>query len=438
MIFEFSRNLRWSLLFLAVWALCAPAYAQLSATRVASGLSNPLFATHAPGQPNTLYIVQKGGAIRTLNLQNNTLNAGNFLNIPTVDNTFLSAGGEQGLLGLAFHPNFQTNGHFYVNYTYGTGSGDTRVERYTYNHATQTVNTASRQTVMQFDQPFDNHNGGWMGFGPDGFLYIASGDGGSANDPQNNGQNRNTLLGKMLRVDVNNDAFPGSATQNYAIPANNPFVGVANTRPEVWAYGLRNPWRNSFDRQTGDLWIADVGQGAFEEVNFQAANALGGANYGWRLREGLIATPATGVGGNRPTANVDPIAVYDRNTGISITGGYVYRGGDILDMGQNLDGTYFFADFAFSKIFTLRYSGSGTPTNRQERTITSTNGGSINSIASFGEDSQGRLYIVDYGGEVFRIQGPAIPEPGMWVAGLAALGLVWHWRRRQSDPAQLS
>jgi len=423
-------------MFLTVAALLplfAPrdAAAQLTSFRVASGLSNPLYATNTPSRPNDLFIVQKGGLIRRLDLTTNTLAATPFLNVAAAGANFLGSGGEQGLLGLAFHPNFASNGFMYVNYTYGTGAGNTRVERYTYDFNTQAVVTTSKQTVLEFVQPETNHNGGWMGFSPrDNYLYIASGDGGGGNDPQGNGQNRNTLLGKMLRVDINSDDFP-AVNRNYGIPLSNPFVGQVNTRGEIWAFGLRNPWRNSFDRSTHDLWIADVGQGLNEEVNFQPAASAGGANYGWRLREGFDATP--GVGGPKPLGAIDPILDYDHSQGNSITGGYVYRGGNILDNGQNLDGTYFFADFSFSRIWSTRYNGVNPPTviERTGELDVATNFGTIGNVSSFGEDALGRLYVVDFGGEVFRIQGPAIPEPSAWVMLLiAAAGGGWWSARR--------
>jgi hypothetical protein len=252
-------------------------------------------------------------------------------------------------------------------------------------------------------------------------LYIASGDGGSGNDPQNNAQNRNTLLGKMLRIDVNST----SGGNNYAIPASNPFANNPGERGEIWAYGLRNPWRPSFDRTTGNLYIADVGQGAREEINFQSGTSTGGQNYGWRVREGTLGAALPG--------SIDPIHEYDRSVGASITGGYVYRGGALLDNGQPLDGTYFFADFVSGRLFSFRYDGT-TLTELRERTSqlqNASNGGSTGNISSFAEDGFGNLYVVSFGGSIFRVSGTAVPEPGTLVlSGAAAATLALRLRRR--------
>ncbi len=404
----------------------------ITSQRVGSGFNQPLFATAAPGAPDTLYVVERGGTIRTLNTTTGAVGGTAFLNLNNVPNTNLITGGdEQGLLGLAFHPNFQSNGFFYINYTYNDGdpAGATRIERYTYNFTTGTVNPASRQTVLEFNQPFTNHNGGWLGFRPtDGLLYINTGDGGSANDPQNNGQRLDTFLAKVLRIDVNGT----TGSLNYAIPPSNPFVNTPGARPEIYSYGLRNPFRASFDRANGNFYIGDVGQDNREEVNFIAANSPGGQNFGWRLREGRIATPTGGVGGPAPPGAVDPILDYDRTQGATVIGGYVYRGGQLLDNGLPLDGTYFFADFISDRVWSFRYDGTNL-TDFRERTAelrNSLNGFTIDSPASFAEDGFGNLYIIDYGGEVFRITGTPIPEPST----LALVGLavpVWLRLRRR-------
>jgi glucose/arabinose dehydrogenase len=247
----------------------------MTTTRVASGLASPVFLTSPPGDTARAFIVESAatstsGRIRILNLPGNTLEATPYLTVSGI-----AAGGEQGLLGLAFHPSFATNGRFYVNYT--DAAGDTRIVRYQANvpyMTSTTADAASAQLVLFVDQPFSNHNGGWLGFGPDGYLYCALGDGGSAGDPGNRAQTiSNMLLGKMLRLDVNGaDAFPGDPNKNYAIPPTNPFVGVTGD-DEIWAFGLRNPWRNGFDRATGELYIGDVGQNAWEEIDVQPARA---------------------------------------------------------------------------------------------------------------------------------------------------------------------
>jgi glucose/arabinose dehydrogenase len=425
------------LLFVTVgWLSITPCVnAQLFSTRVASGFSSPDFGTPAPGEPNTLYIVQQGGLIRPLNLTNGTIGT-TFLNLPGVSGVTFTTGGERGLLGLAFDPNYVNNGRLYVDYT--DGNGNLTVDRFTASGGV--VNTASRQNIISIAHPsFANHNAGWIAFGPnDGYLYVATGDGGSANDPNNNSQNLNALLGKMLRLDVS------GVGAGYAIPPTNPFVGNPNARGEIWAYGLRNPWRNSFDR-SGNLYIADVGQDTREEINFQASAAGGGQNYGWRIREGKIQNPAY-PSDPPPVPRVDPFYDYTHNTttdpfaGHAIIGGYVYRGGNILDHGQSLDGTYFFADEVDDRIWSLRYTGSDLTsadvTIRTGELLNAVNGGTINAPSSFAEDAQGRLYILDLAdGEIFRIDGAAIPEPQVWLAagaGIAVLGwFFYRWQRRR-------
>lgn len=368
--------------------------------RIATGLSSPVFVTDAPGDADSLFIVEQGGVIRKMSLASGAVASTPFLTVSGI-----STGGERGLLGLAFHPEYETNGRFYVYVT--DSNRDSLIREYTANPGGETADPNSVRNILGFDQPFGNHNAGWMDFGPDGYLYIASGDGGSGNDPGDNAQDlTNNLLGKMLRIDVDGDDFT-AADRNYAIPPSNPFVGATGD-DEIWAYGLRNPWRNSFDRETGDLWVADVGQNILEEINFQPASSSGGENYGWRDREGTVATP--NVGGPKPPGAIDPIYEYQHGGGTtqggSVTGGYVYRG-PILE----LQGQYFFADFVSERIWSLRSNGvdpsSFDGTNHADFTdwtdLLTPETGSINDISSFGEDSDGNLYIVDLGGEIFRI-----------------------------------
>jgi len=389
--------------------LHATAGAQISApldtTRVASGLTLPLFVGSPPGDANRLFIVEQRagttGRIKVLDLPSGIVSPTIYLSVSPV-----ATGNEQGLLGLAFHPDFANNGFFYVDYT--NGAGTTIVARYTANAPFMTSATAdasSAQQVISIPQPFSNHNGGWLGFGPDGYLYVAMGDGGSANDPSGNAQNTNVLLGKMLRLDVDGDDFPLDATKNYAIPPTNPFAGATPGADEIWHFGLRNPWRDSFDRGTGDLWIGDVGQNAIEEIDFQPAG-VGGLNFGWRCMEGNSCTGLSGCTCNAP-ALTRPVYTYTHASGCSVTGGYVYRGNAIC----GLPGTYFFADYCSATIWSFRLVG-GMPAQFTNRTAELAPGGglSITGITSFGEDDAGEMYICDQGGEVFKIVPGAITD----------------------------
>lgn len=402
----------------------------MTTTRIALGLSRPLYVTAATGDYNRLFIVEQRsgstGRIRLFDLTTNTLQATPYLSISPV-----TTGNEQGLLGLALHPDFQNNGYFWVNYT--DAAGTTQIRRYRANapYATSTTaDAASGTSVLSYAQPQENHNGGWLAFGPDGYLYIATGDGGNANDTgtgHSTGGNAQditaNLLGKMLRIDVDgadnipgnsdDDGFPADATRLYSIPADNPFVGITGD-DEIWAYGLRNPWRNSFDRATGDLWIGDVGQDAVEEIDFQSASSAGGENYGWRCMEGNTCTGLTGCTCEVGCAGgplTCPISTYTHTAdgfSCSITGGYVYRGCAMPDM----HGIYFFADYCSNRIKSFRYDGTNI-TEFTDRTTELDPAGTIaiGSISSFGEDARGEIYICDLtGGEVFRI-GPATVTP---------------------------
>lgn len=396
---------------LAVTAGTTHAQTPLTTTRVASGLVRPIGVFHAPGDYSRIFIIEKQGRIRIL--KNGVLLATPFLDIDSIVTGGTSTSSEQGLLGLAFHPDYASNGKFYVNYTAVAGAGDTVVAEYTVGANPDIANTTGR-LLLTFDQPQANHNGGWIAFGPDHLLYIAAGDGGNSNDTgtghtatSGNAQDTtDNLLGKMLRIDVDRDDFPADANKNYGIPAGNPFVGVAGD-DEIWAYGLRNPWRDCFDSVTGDLYIADVGQGAWEEINFQAAGTGAGRNYGWRCMEGFSCTGLSGCTCN-DTALTLPIHSYSHAEGCSITGGEVYRGCAIPD----LDGTYFFADYCDTTIWSFRVVG-GSATQLTDRTAELAPGGGLDiaSVTSFGADAYGEVYICDQnGGEVFKIVsavGPA-------------------------------
>jgi len=387
--------------------------------RVTASLASPVFVTHAPGDFDRLFIAQRGGHIRILDLNDDTLNAANFITIPGV-----LAGGEQGLLGLAFHPDYANNGFFYVNFTDNTG-GDTRIMQFSVTANPDVADPASGVLLLEINQPESNHNGGWIAFGPDGYLYIAMGDGGGGNDTGSghtagtgNAQDTSSnLLGKMLRIDVDGDDFPEDENRNYAIPSDNPFVDVAGD-DEIFLYGLRNPWRCSFDRLTWDLFIGDVGQGAREEIDVRYSGSAGNRNYGWRLREGMIATPTTGIGGPPPADNVNPIYDYNHGggdfSGPCIVGGYVYRG-----MVTDLRGHYFFADNVADKLWSLKFDGSAETsfdgTNytaaRNWTDVLTTDVGTISNISSFGEDAAGNLYVCDLNGELYRLVGGSISIP---------------------------
>lgn len=317
---------------------------------------------------------------RVLLIENGIVQPDPFLDISDIVD---SSGSEQGLLSIAFDPNYASNGQFYVNYTAIEGFSDTVVSRFTVSDNPKIANRSSLQEVIRIDQIAANHNGGQLQFGRDGFLYIGMGDGGHAGDPEEQGENLNTLLGKMLRIIV-------SGQETYAVPSTNPFANGGGS-PEIWAYGLRNPWRFSFDRLTGDLYIGDVGQGKREEINFQANGAGGGQNYGWNTMEGSICFD--------PTANCDtsgrvfPVAEYAHDQGCSVTGGYVYRGFSH----PSLQGTYFFADFCFGTIWGLKQINGVW----QQEVVMDTE---LN-ISSFAEGPAGELFVIDHNGGIFKIVG---------------------------------
>ncbi len=335
---------------------------------VIGGLVRPLDIQNAGDGSGRLFIVEQAGVIRIL--QNGALLETPFLDISErVDD----GGNEQGLLGLAFHPDFAQNGFFYVNYT--EAGGDTVIARFT--AAGDIADPNSEVRLLGVTQPFPNHNGGGLAFGPDGYLYIALGDGGSGGDPQGNGQNRNTLLGKILRIDVNSG-------EPYAIPTDNPFGS------EVFHYGLRNPFRFSFDALTGDLWIGDVGQGAWEEIDFLPAGTPGGINFGWNRFEGMHDYSA----GDIPADYRPPLFEYGHDQGCSVTGGYVYRG-----TMPEWQGVYFYGDYCSGKVW-----GALRLVTATEETSTSTvlfETGAL--ITTFGVDEAGEIYLADRNGNILRL-----------------------------------
>ena len=352
----------------------APFPATITLTPVASGLVNPVSITHAGDGSGRLFVVEQKGVVQIL--RNGVIASSPFLNITSM----VRSGGEQGLLGLAFPPNYAARKSFYVNYTDRTGIGNTVVARFGLSSNADRADPATRTELLNITQPFSNHNGGQLAFGPDGLLYIGSGDGGSGGDPLGNGQSLATLLGKLLRIDVLSGVNP------YAIPAGNPFGN------EILGYGLRNPWRFSFDRVTGDLYLADVGQNAVEEINFQPAGGGTGANYGWNVMEGstCFANPSCSSAGLTL-----PVAEYLHGSGdCSVTGGYVYRGSNVA-----LRGIYFYGDFCSGRIWGLRRNGAVWESQLlSDSTL---------SISTFGEDEAGELYVADYStGEIYRIGTP--------------------------------
>lgn len=341
---------------------------------VASGFLNPVGIVNAADQSKRLFILEQSGLVRIL--ERDVVSELPYLDIRSK----VSCCGERGLLGLAFHPEYVDTGTIYVNYT--DVDGDTVIARFsTAADNPAQIDIASEHILLNISQPYGNHNGGGMAFGPDGFLYIGLGDGGSANDPHGNAQNTNTLLGKILRLDVNEG-------EHYAIPQDNPFV-VSGGLSEIWAYGLRNPWRFTFDSLTGDLYIGDVGQNTWEEIDFWSVMALPGANFGWNFREGKHE-----FNGDPPIdlQFVDPVAEYAHDQGCSVTGGVVYRGNSLPEW----NGIYLYGDYCSGKIWGLLSTGNGV---WQTKLLFETG---LN-ITAFGQDEAGEVYLVDYSGSLYQL-----------------------------------
>ena len=347
---------------------------------IVTGLSSPLYLTAPPGDAARLFIVEQTGAIRIIK-------DGVLLTDPFLDlSSRISTGGERGLLGLAFYPDYATSGRFIVHFT--DLAGNTSVSRFQVSSNPDVADPVSERLILAAAQPFANHNGGQVAFGPDGFLYLGLGDGGGSGDPDNRGQDLSDLLGSILRIDVR-------STEPYTVPADNPFVQSAT--PEVWSYGLRNPWRFSFDRSTGDLYVADVGEGLWEEINVSTpvAGAGKGVNFGWNIMEGThcfreAACDQTGL--------TLPVFEYSHQEGCSVTGGYVYRGSAI----PALQGHYFYGDFCQGWVRSFRYEAGAVTDETEWPSLTP--GGSV---LSFGEDAAGELYVLDQGGRVSKV----VPDP---------------------------
>lgn len=386
---------------------------RLATEFVVDGLVQPVFLTAPGGDLDRLFVIEENvGRVRII--KNGVLLAAPFLDLGAQ----ISFSGERGLLGMAFHPDYAHNGLFFLNYT--DPAGTTTVSRWSVSAADPDLaDPASESLVLTVPQPFSNHNGGMIAFGPnDGYLYVGLGDGGSGSDPFGNGQSGSTPLGKMLRLDVDGGT-------PYAIPPDNPFVGPGDPLDEIWALGLRNPWRFDFDPATGDLWIADVGQSGREEIDFQPGDSPGGENYGWSIMEGVNCfNPASGCN----TAGLTlPIYDYEYDVfalRICVIGGCVYRGSAI----PGLDGAFFFADWGSGQVWTLRQSG-GAAGQLLERTLELAPGGGrdLRKIASFGRGGDGELYVLDrVDGEVFRIVGDlmSLAVPPLFAGQQAAIALT--------------
>lgn len=363
-----------ALAFTLALAACTQNVTAQRLVPVADGIRQPVVITNAGDE--RLFVAEQSGAIRVIS-------SGELLRDPFLDlSGELSTGGERGLLGLAFPSDYQETGRFYVYYT-GDG-GQSVLSRFSVTPGNPNrANPESEEVLLTQEQPFSNHNGGQIVFGPDGYLYVGLGDGGSGGDPQGNGQNLGTFLGKLLRLDVSGDA-------GYAVPPSNPFVDRDGARDEIWAYGLRNPWRFSFDRETGDLYIADVGQDAYEEVNFVAAGTGAGLNYGWKIMEGLHCYEASECDQAGLTL---PVIEYPHGPqwGTSITGGYVYRGSDV----PALQGSYVFADFVSGRVWSASAEGGWAPKPLFETGF---------NVSTFGEDAAGELYVAAYdSGMIYRV-----------------------------------
>ena len=367
------------LLGLAAWAVAGGAAdappAAVTFERVFPELTfeRPVFVTAAPGEPKRLYVVEQAGVVRVFDTTAPAPRAARaFLDIR---DKVSRRGEEEGLLGLAFHPDYARNGQFYVYYS-ATGTPRQVVAQYRARADRAAADAGSARILLEMPDPWRNHNGGMLAFGPDGMLYVGTGDGGAAGDPKDSGQRLDTLLGKILRV-----------TPEGKPAADNPFVGRAGARGEIWAYGLRNPWRFSFDRATGALWAGDVGQNRWEEIDV----IVRGGNYGWRLFEGdsefdnLKGAPARDF--------VAPVAIYGRDDGCSVTGGYVYRGTAVPAQ----RGQYFYADYCTGKVWRLPAAGQGRRAGRHVATVPNP--------SSFGEDSAGELYVTSLGGGLYRLSG---------------------------------
>lgn len=342
---------------------------------VAENLDKPILLTHANGPQ--IFLVEKTGKVFAFSAASDEKYL--YLDASSLVTT---RGSEQGLLSVAFHPQYSENGYVFIFYT--AKNGDNTLARLTLEpSSTEQQSLDSLEVLIAQEDPASNHNGGMLAFGSDGYLYLGIGDGGSGGDPWNNAQNLTTYLGKMLRIDVNQ-------VRGYSIPEDNPFVGNEEVLPEIWSYGLRNPWRHSFDQMTGDIWIADVGQNQWEEIHWRSAASNGGENYGWRLMEGKHCfLPKKDCQNEKYGKLIQPIAEYSHKHGCSITGGYVYRGKLI----EELSGKYIFGDFCAGTIWSIDKDQNFAMKKILDTKL---------KISSFGEDANGELYVLDYIGKVYK------------------------------------
>ncbi|MGJ8645086.1 MAG: PQQ-dependent sugar dehydrogenase [Luteolibacter sp.] len=373
----------------------ALSHAELATETVIKGLERPVWVGAPDGVSDKLWVMKQPGTISIIDLKTGEKFSEPFLKIESkVDDSK----NEEGLLGLAFAPDFAESGRYYVNYT--SKDSHSNVVRFTTPDG-MTTDADSGETILRYKQDYDNHNGGWLDFGPDGMLWIGTGDGGASNDPKGRAQDVGQFLGKMLRLDV-------SGETGYVPASDNGFVNVKGALPEIHAIGLRNPWRCSFDRETGDFWIGDVGQNAWEEINFVEKGETGGKNFGWRLREGEIKTPEKknrDVGGDIPENHHAPIYVYEHGSGplqgLSVTGGFVYRGSEIPEF----NGRYIFADYQNPRIWSFVGKGSDYAEFKDHTSELQPDNGRISLISSFGEGGDGELYLTDLTGTVYKIVG---------------------------------
>ena len=376
-------------------ALQAADVPQLASRLICDGIASPTWVGTPPNDPRRLFVLeQRTGNVRCFDLTSKTWQVDSVLTVSPL----ASRGNEQGLLGMAFHPDFAKNGFIYLYYTAPEGGPAGHVEIARFTMQGTTADATTKLVILTIDQPEDNHNGGWIAFGPDGFLWLGVGDGGGGNDRHGaigNGQDRRTLLGKMLRIDVD------AKKQPYGIPADNPYANELGKRPEIAAFGLRNPWRCSFDVKTGDLWIGDVGQNAREEIDVMPAKKIG-LNFGWRVREGLQATPEY-VKEKPVTPVTEPVLDYDRSQGrVSVTGGYVYRGSSI----PGLNGWYLYADFAAQRFYRI----DANAVMKRQKVVPVEVSDEVNpglqcgNVSTFGENADGELFFAGWNtGRVYQI-----------------------------------